>query len=418
MTFGLSLLQNIVYTFACINDTCVEKNLACEIFVHSIYISLYMTVPIVIILVSICRTCLITLHVKRRFHSANPEQKSFASPMLRSSKAQSGVHLQITLDDSMQPPTSASPMSSSVNSSFSVATGTHHSTLKPSLDSKTRLANYNTYLRRRRSGLDAQMVMLITINVAPFILVHIITEIAYLFDKYSDFVARSTAAKLSIVLIYLTWYFISATRFYSNCLLSRIYREEFLSRLRMLRHGCKPRIMFVDGDHHQRLPSRYYVTTGVKETDTKFIPVMNLNSAALLWIPASLFDIVQMKFIVPLLFHVVWSSSSSSSSFLMTCTMMEESGVGFSFVSDDEWIKFVNDSDEKKRFSSLGGYLRERGRRWRNTSARRGTMERSRVMLIARSWFPLTDVALQRREGQRRCCEHLGWWQDKSVTVH
>ena len=288
LTFVLSLLQNIIYTFACINDKCTEKNLACEVFVHSIYISIYMTIPIAIILISICRTCSITLHVKRRFQPSKAEHSGIVSPMLRSPKAPPFVHGQVTLDPHIHIATLATPVSSSFVSSLSATTGTHPSTASPSLESKIRLANYKTYLRRRRSGLDAQMIMLITINVAPFVLVQIITEIAYLFEKYSEFVAHSAAAKLSIILIYLSWYFISATRFYTNCLLSRIYREEFLNRLRMLRRSCKPRIVLVDGGQSPRLPSRYFVTTVANGTADRFVPVINLNSVALLWIPTSL----------------------------------------------------------------------------------------------------------------------------------
>ena len=120
-----------------------------------------------------------------------------------------------------------------------------------------RLAHHH---RRRRSRIDAQMIVLISINVAPFILVHVITEIAYLFEKYSTFVAESTVAKLIIILIYLSWYLISATRFYTNCLLSRIYREEFKNRLYMLRNGCKPRSIPSDRRSSSRRPSsRYFI---------------------------------------------------------------------------------------------------------------------------------------------------------------
>jgi hypothetical protein len=122
------------------------------------------------------------------------------------------------------------------------------------------------------------MVILISINVAPFILVHIVTEIAYLFEKYSKFVAQSTVARLLIILIYLSWYLISATRFYTNCLLSRIYREEFKNRLHMLRHGCRPRIILVGEAPSRRHSSRYYIGSMVNGAESTCTPTPHLKS--------------------------------------------------------------------------------------------------------------------------------------------
>jgi hypothetical protein len=67
----ISLLQNTIYTFLCFNDECGQKNLVCEIFIHAMYITMYMTVPIAIILVSISRTCLITINLRKRFRTTN-----------------------------------------------------------------------------------------------------------------------------------------------------------------------------------------------------------------------------------------------------------------------------------------------------------------------------------------------------------
>jgi hypothetical protein len=145
------------------------------------------------------------------------------------------------------------------------STTTNNTSYSQLMNTSNRLAHF----RRRRSRIDAQMVVLISINVAPFILVHIITEIAYLFEKYSTFVLQSTGARLIIVLIYLSWYLISATRFYTNCLLSRIYREEFKNRLYMLRHGCKPRPALSERTSNRRHSSRYFVgsmANGVEST--------------------------------------------------------------------------------------------------------------------------------------------------------
>jgi hypothetical protein len=141
---------------------------------------------------------------------------------------------------------------SSPSSSTITTNNTNYSQL---VNASNRLA----YYRRRRSRVDAQMVILISINVAPFIIVHIITEIAYLFEKYSKFVEHSTAARLIIIFIYLSWYLISATRFYTNCLLSRIYREEFRNRLHMLRNGCKSRSSSSDRRSSRRHSSRFFL---------------------------------------------------------------------------------------------------------------------------------------------------------------
>lgn len=223
LSLMISLIQNILYTFLCINAECGQKNLACEIFIHILYISMYMTVPILIILISISRTCLITIHLRKRFRSTNVEKSSVNIPLDPIGRATSTSGTTSRLSNSF-----VSSISSTTN-----ATTNNCSQLMPAA---ARLGQ----LRRRRSRIDTQMVVLISINVAPFILVHIITEIAYLFEKYSQFVAQSYAARLLIIFIYLSWYLISATRFYTNCLLSRIYREEFKNRLYMLRHGCKP----------------------------------------------------------------------------------------------------------------------------------------------------------------------------------
>jgi hypothetical protein len=122
------------------------------------------------------------------------------------------------------------------------------------------------------------MVILISINVAPFIIVHIITEIAYLFEKYSSFVAKSKVAQLFIIIIYLSWYLISATRFYTNCLLSRIYREEFKTRLYMLRHGCKPKIVIVGHEQSRRHSSKLYIGSIVNGVESTITPTPNVKS--------------------------------------------------------------------------------------------------------------------------------------------
>jgi len=226
-----------------------------------------MTIPIALILISISRTCLITLHVKKRFQKSNQQQfkKTF--------KLNSVIHCNSTNNEKINS-TIITPykLNSFVSSpSTTIITGINNSNHLQVINCQNRLTNYTTQLRRRHSRLDTQMVILISINVAPFIIVHIITEIAYLFEKYSSFVAHSPVAKLVIILIYLSWYLISATRFYTNCLLSRIYREEFKNRLYMLRHGCKPRISFVSQVQARRHSSRPYIgnmISGVESTIT------------------------------------------------------------------------------------------------------------------------------------------------------
>ena len=212
------------------NNDCTQKTLLCEILIHVIYIGIYMIVPIGIILLAISRTCLITIKIKKRFRTSNtpasPNGVSTGSQTVHYTPGPVSTHLSNSFVSSMSSSVAATA-SSAANGAAS------HAQL---INGPNRLAHY----RRRRTRLDAQMVILISINVAPFVLVHIVTEIAYLFEKYASFVSQSKVARLIIILIYLSWYLISATRFYTNCLLSRIYRQEFKSRLRMIRNGCKP----------------------------------------------------------------------------------------------------------------------------------------------------------------------------------
>ncbi|CAF1647972.1 unnamed protein product [Rotaria magnacalcarata] len=285
-----SLVQNVTYTLLCFNEECAQKNIFCEILIHVIYISIYMVIPIAIILLSISRTCLITMHLKKRFRT-NTQQQTKVTSNARLLKLDIVVHSNNNnLDENMNSTIVTTHLSNSLISSPSTtttntatatitntatATTTNTATATTNntngihrLNSRNRATKFSK-LRRRRSRLDAQMVILISINVAPFIIVHIITEIAYLFERYSAFVAQSTVAQLLIVVVYLSWYLISATRFYTNCLLSRIYREEFLNRLKMLRHGCKPRIIIVGQVQSRRNSSRFYVgsaTNGVEGT--------------------------------------------------------------------------------------------------------------------------------------------------------
>lgn len=274
-TLLCSLVQNIFYTFLCIDDECGQKNLACEIFIHVIYIILYMMVPIAIILISISRTCLITINLKKRIRrstssSDQQQQQQQQQPLTdlsTSLKLESVVRCHST--------TITSRLSSSFVSSLSSTTTNTNPTSSQYLNKSNRLA-YNS---RRRSRMDGQMVILISINVAPFILVHIITEIAYLFEKYSSFVAQSTVARLIIILIYLSWYLISASRFYTNCLLSRIYREEFRNRLYMLRHGCKPRPSVSERRSSRRQSSRFFIGSLVLGGEST---TMNMKSIAML----------------------------------------------------------------------------------------------------------------------------------------
>ncbi|CAF0932960.1 unnamed protein product [Didymodactylos carnosus] len=200
-----------------------------------------MTIPIALILVSITRTCLITLNLKKRFRQQSTEP--------RASKTSS-------IASNLLP---VSPVPVVVSSQNSTETGVSTSTSTLYYHNSHRLSQIHSHSRRRRSRLDNQMVILITINVAPFVSVHIITEIAYLLEKYSTIVNEYPISKLVIILIYLSWYLISATRFYTNCLLSRIYREEFKNRLYLLRNGCKPRTIIITEISHQRYNSRYCI---------------------------------------------------------------------------------------------------------------------------------------------------------------
>ncbi|CAF1014181.1 unnamed protein product [Rotaria sordida] len=267
ITICCSLLQNIIYTLLCFNNDCGQKNLICEIFIHIIYITLYMTVPIAIILISICRTCMITIKLKKRFRTSssnNHQQQQQHTDVPVPFKLETLVHCNSTsITTRISNSFVSSPSSTTINN-------TNYSQF---ITSPNRLAQ----IRRRRSRLDAQMVILISINVAPFILVHIITEIAYLFEKYSTFVAQSTVAKLIIILIYLSWYLISATRFYTNCLLSRIYREEFKNRLYTLRYGCKPRSRSNGrSSSSRRHSSRYYIGSMVNGGESTTINIKSM----------------------------------------------------------------------------------------------------------------------------------------------
>jgi hypothetical protein len=232
-----------------------------------------MTVPIAIILISISRTCLITINLKKRFRTSNPnnqqpqrEQQPLAD-MLMPLKLDPVVRCNST--------TVTTRLSNSFISSPSSTTTTTNANYSQLLHTSKRLA----YYRRRRSRMDAQMIVLISINVAPFILVHIVTEIAYLFEKYSKFVAESAGTRLIIILIYLSWYLISATRFYTNCLLSRMYREEFRNRLYLLRHGCKSRPRPSDRTSaSRRHSSRYFIGSMVNGGESTTV---NLKSIAM-----------------------------------------------------------------------------------------------------------------------------------------
>ena len=228
-----------------------------------------MTVPIVIILISISRTCLITINLKKRLRRSTltNKQQQPLTDMSTSLQLEKVVRCHST--------TITSRLSSSFVSSPSSTTINNNPTSSQHINKSNRLA----YSHRRRSRIDAQMVILISINVAPFILVHIITEIAYLFEKYSSFVAQSTVARLVIVLIYLSWYLISASRFYTNCLLSRIYREEFRNRLYMLRHGCKSRPSISDRRSSRRQSSRFFIGSFVLGGEST---AMNIKSTGMI----------------------------------------------------------------------------------------------------------------------------------------
>ena len=264
----LSLIQNIVYAFLCLNDKCQNKTLICEIFIHIVYISLYMVIPIVIILLSISRTCLITLHIKKRFRSSN-QQNALAKNLCITSQNNRHSTFESTITSAIQ---TSRTSSSYIGSS---APNGEYCKLNPT---QCRPLTRMTTIRRRRAGLDTQMIILISINVAPFILVHIITEIAYLFESYSRFVAESPVAQLFIILIYLLWYLISAMRFYSNCLLSRIYREEFLNRIAMLRNRCKPPIVLVGQGRSSRHSTRTQIRRIVSGVENTLIPTMDMKS--------------------------------------------------------------------------------------------------------------------------------------------
>ena len=286
-TLVISLFQNMTYTLKCKTEKCLEAGLACQIFIHVIYISFYMVIPIALILISMCRTCLITLQLKRRFRTSNQENSSLTTELANCRT--------MKIDENPQSTTLAPPLISSLINSPSMTTSTTTTTTAAAvpfektnthqtpLVSKTRLVNYSSYLRRRRNRSDAQMILLISINVVPFILVHIINEIAYLFELYSVTVAESRQAQLIIILIYLSWYFISATRFYTNCLLSRLYREEFKNRLYMLRHGCKPRLVIVGEVHSRRNSSRFHVPLMINGAETTYIPSSSARSGTAVW---------------------------------------------------------------------------------------------------------------------------------------
>jgi len=280
LTLILSLIKNIIYTLLCFNNECKQKNSICEIFIHVIYITIYMTIPITLILISISRTCLITLHIKKRFRTPNQQSlliKSSSKPL----KLDTLVHYNSKNDENMNSAILTNRRSNSYFSSPSTTTtaaAINSANNHKIINCQNRLKNSTTQLNRRRSRLDTQMVILISINVAPFIIVHIITEIAYLFEKYSSFVAQSKVAQLFIILIYLSWYLISATRFYTNCLLSRVYREEFQKRLYMLRHGCKPQIIIVDRIQLHRHSSRPYLGSMVNGVESALTPTTNFKS--------------------------------------------------------------------------------------------------------------------------------------------
>lgn len=235
-----------------------------------------MTIPIALILISISRTCLITLHVKKRFRT--PPQP----PLLPSNNSKALVtYLNPSNNEKISEaivPSRKSHSFISLPSTTTTTTGVNSTNNIQIVNYQKQLKSSPTQLRQRRSRLDTQMVILISINVAPFIIVHIVTEIAYLFEKYSSFVEQSPVAQLLIILIYLSWYLISAIRFYTNCLLSRIYREEFKNRLYMLRHGCKPRIIIVSQVQSKRHSSKFYLGSMVNGVESTYTPTANLKS--------------------------------------------------------------------------------------------------------------------------------------------
>ena len=234
-----------------------------------------MTIPITLILISISRTCLITLHIKKRCrmpnqHQSLPQNKN----IFRSIKSADAVGCGNSITDeknrAVRTRLSSSFLSTpSITTTTTTTNSTNHHQI---INNQNRLGNTSARIRRRRSRLDTQMIILISINVAPFIIVHIITEIAYLFEKYSALVQKSDVVRSLLIIIYLSWYLISATRFYTNCLLSRIYREEFKTRLHMLRHGCKPKIIVVGRAQSHQHSSRFYVGSAVNGVESTVTP--------------------------------------------------------------------------------------------------------------------------------------------------
>ncbi|CAF0909133.1 unnamed protein product [Didymodactylos carnosus] len=212
-----------------------------------------MTIPIALILISISRICLITLTLKKRFQQV----PRMSTPSITSNRLPTlPVSVVVSNRNSMVTSTTASTSNHHHHH--------HHHHHHPS----HRLSQINSQsARRRRNRLDNQMVILITINVAPFISVHIITEIAYLLEKYSTINNEYAISKLVIILIYLSWYLISATRFYTNCLLSRIYREEFKNRLSLIKNGCKTQRPIIISETSQHRHSARY---GIVNDPTSF----------------------------------------------------------------------------------------------------------------------------------------------------
>lgn len=251
ISFLGSLIQNIIYALICFDDKCNQKTFLCEIMIHIIYISFYMTVPIGVIILSISRTFLISINLRKRFRNPTNSvnnQTTMITTATTTTMTTTTTTTTLKLDSIARrnSPSGGSRLSNSFLSSLSSSGNGNQSIHTP------------TTITRRRARIDTQMIVLISINVAPFILVHIITEIAYLFERYSTFVGQSNVARLSIIFVYLSWYLISATRFYTNCLLSRIYREEFKHRLRIFRRTC-----FNDRPTRRRVSSRLFMATSL-----------------------------------------------------------------------------------------------------------------------------------------------------------
>ena len=232
-----------------------------------------MLVPIGIILLAIHRTCLITINLKKRFqtsdlhhhhHSYQQQQQSLIDTQIPS-KLETTIRC------------NATEISNRLSSSF---LNSHSSTTPSSTKYPPHITSSNrvAHIRRRRSRADTQMIILISINVAPFIIVHIITEIAYLLEEFSGFVKQSYAAKSIIKYIYLSWYLISATRFYTNCLLSHIYREEFKNRLHTLIYSCNPQTIPNDRTSSRRHSSKHYIGSKVNDGESTTV---NVNSIAM-----------------------------------------------------------------------------------------------------------------------------------------